>query len=88
MTINALLIALHALLAVLWVGGMAFAYMVLRPAVDAQEPAVKMTLLAAVFRRFFIWVWHAIVVLPITGYVHHVLPLQGFCRLRPATSTC
>jgi uncharacterized membrane protein len=69
MTMNAVLMALHAMGAVVWVGGMAFAYMVLRPSVDAMEPPHKMTLLAAVFRRFFIWVWHAVVVLPVTGYV-------------------
>ena len=62
------LIVLHILSAVIWVGGMVFAYMVLRPSVDEMEPAHKLSLLAAIFRRFFRWVWHAVVILPATGY--------------------
>jgi len=58
----------HAVFAVIWVGGMVFAYMVLRPAVDLFDPTVKLPLLAGVFRRFFIWVWHAVVLLPLSGY--------------------
>ena len=58
----------HAIFAVVWVGGMVFAYMVLRPSVDELDAPVKLSLLAAVFRRFFVWVWHAVVLLPLTGY--------------------
>jgi len=78
MTLNAVLIALHALAAVVWVGGMIFAYMVLRPAVDALEPPARMALLAGVFRRFFIWVWHAVVLLPVTGYILMFALYNGF----------
>lgn len=77
-TVNAVLMALHALGAVVWVGGMFFAYMVLRPSVDAMEPPHRLSLLAAVFRRFFIWVWHAVVVLPVTGYVVLFALYNGF----------
>jgi uncharacterized membrane protein len=59
----------HALFAVIWVGGMVFAYAVLRPVVGGLEPPQRLTLWNGVFRRFFIWVWHAIVLLPLTGYV-------------------
>lgn len=75
---NSVLMALHALGAVAWVGGMLFAYMVLRPSVDAMEPPHKLSLLAAVFRRFFIWVWHAVVILPVTGYVIMFSLYNGF----------
>lgn len=75
---NSLLMALHALGAVAWVGGMLFAYMVLRPSVDVMEPPHKLSLLAAVFRRFFIWVWHAVVILPVTGYVVMFSLYNGF----------
>ncbi|MDX9859771.1 MAG: CopD family protein [Rhodospirillales bacterium] len=78
MMLNAALIALHALAAAVWVGGMVFAYTVLRPSVDVMEAPHKMTLLAAVFRRFFVWVWHAVIVLPVTGYVMMFALYNGF----------
>lgn len=59
----------HALSAVIWVGGMVFAYAVLRPAAGGLEPPQRLALWNGVFRRFFIWVWHALVLLPLTGYV-------------------
>ena len=73
-----LLIILHALAAVIWVGGLIFAFTVLRPSVDEQEVPVKMTLLAAIFRRFFVWVWAAVVVLPASGYALGFLTFGGF----------
>ena len=51
-------ITLHLLAAVIWVGGMFFAYMALRPAaVQTLEPALRLPLWAATFDRFFPWVW-------------------------------
>lgn len=61
-------VALHALAAVVWVGGMFFAYHVLRPSVGALEPPVRLALWGRVFARFFPWVWGAVVILPVTGY--------------------
>ncbi len=59
---------LHLLAALIWVGGMFFAYVVLRPAaVDTLEPPQRLRLWDAVFRRFFNWVWGAIGVLLVTG---------------------
>ncbi len=52
---------LHVLSAVIWVGGMFFAYMALRPvAAKMLEPAQRLTLWAGVFGRFFPWVWTAV----------------------------
>lgn len=65
---NALAITLHGLLATIWIGGMFFAYVVLRPSVATLEPQNRLTLFAGVFKRFFPWVWMAILVLPVTGY--------------------
>lgn len=63
-----LILVLHMLSAVIWVGGMFFAYLALRPAADAVlEPQVKLRLWAAVFARFFPWIWLAIAVLLVTG---------------------
>ncbi|HEY5790155.1 MAG TPA: CopD family protein [Gammaproteobacteria bacterium] len=65
----ALALPLHLLLAVVWVGGMFFAYQVLRPVAAAQlEPPQRLPLWAGVFTRFFPWVWGAVIGLPLTGY--------------------
>ncbi len=56
-----LLLAAHILAAVFWVGGMAFAYTILRPAAGAIEPPVRLTLWRDVFGRFLPWVGLAIV---------------------------
>ncbi|MDR9440883.1 MAG: CopD family protein [Halomonas sp.] len=63
-----LAITLHVLAAVIWVGGMFFAWMILRPvAVDLLEPPQRLTLWYRVFQRFFPWVWATVVVLLVTG---------------------
>jgi uncharacterized membrane protein len=63
------LIALHLLAAVVWVGGMFFAYMALRPvAASLLEPPQRLPLWTQTFLRFFPWVWLAVVTLPVTGY--------------------
>jgi uncharacterized membrane protein len=63
------LIALHLLAAVVWVGGMFFAYMVLRPvAATLLEPPQRLPLWTQTFMRFFPWVWLAILLLTATGY--------------------
>ncbi len=65
----AIAIALHVLAAVIWVGGMFFAYVILRPvATELLEPPLRLTLWQRNFQRFFIWVWAAVVLLPVTGY--------------------
>lgn len=68
----------HAIAAVVWVGGMVFAHQVLRPAMGFLEPPQRLTLWAAVFRRFFIAVWVAIAVLLATGYHMVFAEYEGF----------
>ncbi|MEO5374627.1 MAG: CopD family protein [Alphaproteobacteria bacterium] len=63
-----LAIGLHTLAAVIWVGGMFFAHMVLRPAVGPMTPKDRLELWSRVFPRFFAWVWAAVIVLTVTGY--------------------
>lgn len=49
---------LHLLGVVVWVGGMFFAYMALRPvAATVLEPPLRLGLWAGVFGKFFPWVW-------------------------------
>ena len=62
-------LSLHLLSAVVWVGGMFFAYMALRPVAAAQlEPPLRLALWAGVFRKFFPWVFAAIAIILASGY--------------------
>jgi uncharacterized membrane protein len=74
----ALLLAVHVLAAVIWVGGMAFAYLVLRPSAGPLEPGIRLGLWRRVFGRFFPWVWASIVALLVSGYAMILLFLGGF----------
>jgi uncharacterized membrane protein len=62
-------LALHVLAITVWVGGMFFAYMVLRPTAASQlQPPQRLPLWQGVFSRFFPWVWAAIVLILASGY--------------------
>jgi uncharacterized membrane protein len=64
-----LMVALHALSAAIWVGGMFFAYVALRPAAAALLPIEQRTTLwQESFARFFPWVWGIVIVLLATGF--------------------
>lgn len=68
MTLDPLLRFLHIASVAVWVGGMFFAYVCLRPsAVEVLEPPQRLRLWRRVFARFFVWVWGAVVLLPATG---------------------
>jgi uncharacterized membrane protein len=78
-----LVTAIHLLCVVLWVGGMAFLLVTLRPSMAAIDPAARLVLQGAVFRRFFRLVWQimpmAIVsglLLLILSYSHQALPWE------------
>lgn len=73
------LYTLHVWAALIWVGGMFFAWLVLRPAVvTALEGPARMKLWAEVFRRFFLWVWLAVLILPISGIGMIQISFSGF----------
>lgn len=62
-------LALHVLAVTVWVGGMFFAYMILRPIAASQlQPPQRLPLWQAVFSRFFPWVWLAIALILVSGY--------------------
>ena len=64
-----LAILIHLLAAVIWVGGMFFAYTCLRPvAASLLDPPLRLPLWVQVFDRFFPYVWVAVIALPLTGY--------------------
>lgn len=59
---------LHLYGVVVWVGGMFFAYMVLRPvAADLLQPPERLRVWNAVFARFFNWVWLAVGAILLSG---------------------
>ena len=59
----------HLLGAIVWVGGMFFAHMALRPAAAELLPtAARLPLLKGVLDRFFRWIWMAIVAILVSGY--------------------
>jgi uncharacterized membrane protein len=62
------LLALHILCAVLWVGGMFFAYVVLRPSLAVLDPPQRLLLHTQIFRRFFLVVWHVMPLLLLSGF--------------------
>lgn len=71
-------ISLHMLAAVVWVGGMFFAYMALRPAALELEPPVRLALWSRAFAKFFPWVWVCIFILPLSGYWMILVNFDGF----------
>jgi uncharacterized membrane protein len=74
-------LAVHILAALFWVGGMAFAYMVLRPAAGPLEPPARLKLWRGVFERFLPWVGIGIALLLISGYGMVFLVFGGFANL-------
>ena len=52
----------------IWVGGMFFALVVLRPSLAVLPPADRIALHLQVFRKFFLVIWHAMPIVLLTGY--------------------
>ena len=67
--LNAIAASIHLLAAVIWIGGMFFAVYVLRLAAGPMEPADRVPLWQRSFAKFFPWVWMAVILLPLTGYM-------------------
>lgn len=60
---------LHLAAAMVWLGGMAFMLLALRPSLPLVEaPPQRLPLLAAVLRRFFVLVWAAVATLLLSGF--------------------
>ncbi|ADJ64165.1 MULTISPECIES: CopD family protein [Herbaspirillum] len=65
----------HLLGLTIWVGGMFFAHMALRPALAVLHPEQRLTLMAAVLASFFVWVWIAIAL--VLGSGLHMMAMLG-----------
>ena len=75
---NAFANLVHMLAAIVWVGGMFFAYVALRPASGALEPPARLGLWARTFANFFPWVWASIVILLASGFWMILVDFGGF----------
>ncbi len=64
------LMPIHQVAAIIWIGGMFFAHMALRPAaLTTLEPPQRLPLFATVFQHFFRWVWISVIALLVTGFI-------------------
>ncbi len=80
-------ISLHLLAAVIWVGGMFFAYMALRPvAAKLLEPPQRLPLWTQSFDRFFPWVWLSVIILYVSGF-WMIDSVGGFANIKPYIHT-
>jgi uncharacterized membrane protein len=69
-------IVLHILFVVIWVGGMFFAYMFLRPVAGTLlEPPIRLQVWSQIFKRFFVWIWIAVILIPVSG--HAMIMMTG-----------
>ncbi|CDW93972.1 MULTISPECIES: CopD family protein [unclassified Thiomonas] len=67
---TALLVFLHLVAAVIWMGGMAFILFAMRPAAFALlQPPVRPQFILATLQRFFPLVWISIAVILISGLI-------------------
>jgi uncharacterized membrane protein len=70
MKLQALMLFLHIASVTVWVGGMFFAYLCLRPAAaELLDPPQRLRLWRAVFARFFFWVWRAVALIALSGLI-------------------
>jgi len=66
----------HVFGVTVWVGGMFFAYLALRPAAATLDPPHRLPLWQGTLRRFFNWVWAAVALIFASG-IWMVLLLGG-----------
>ncbi|WP_297369202.1 hypothetical protein [Acidocella sp.] len=85
MSLLSLLLSLHLIAAISWIGGVFLIDLFLVPALRRHiaEPAVRLTLVHGLFRVFFGWVWLAGAVLLVTGFIM-IFRLGGFGVLNEA----
>ncbi len=72
-----LLLLLHALSAVVWVGGMFFAHQMVRPSVASIDAPERLSLWRRIFQKFFTWVWICVVLLLLSGFAMQGIGIDG-----------
>lgn len=74
-------LAVHLLAMTVWVGGMAYTLMVLRPAMTVLDPTMRRSLHGQTGKRFFLLVWHAMPLMLLTGWAMIFGVYGGFAHL-------
>ncbi len=78
----AIAVTLHLLGVIVWVGGMFFAHMVLRGALNkVLEPQDRLPLMLKVFDGFFPWVWVSVILVLASGYWMLFIAYEAETRL-------
>ena len=81
---NLLAQGLHAIAATLWIGGIFFAFMALRPAAqEILQPRERLRLWRTAYQKFFRLVWVLISILIATGYYQLFFRFGGFANSQP-----
>ena len=81
---NLLAQGLHAIAATLWIGGIFFALVALRPAAqELLQPDERLRLWRETYRNFFRLVWVLISILIATGYYQLFFRFGGFANSQP-----
>ncbi|HTZ71102.1 MAG TPA: CopD family protein [Acetobacteraceae bacterium] len=75
------LLAIHLLSAVIWVGGMFYAVVVLRPALNFLEAAPRLQMHIQTLNRFFRIVWHVMPMMLLSGWAMVFMAWGGFASL-------
>ena len=76
-----LALTFHILAATIWIGGMFFAHVVLRPSAGPLDLPTRLALWERVLGRFFMWVWLSIAALLLSGFAMVFIGYGGFAVL-------
>jgi uncharacterized membrane protein len=68
MEIKGILLSLHLMAAVVWIGGVFFMTIIMRAVVSDFDAPERIKVMSRVFKYFFQWVWVAIAIILITGF--------------------
>jgi len=79
-TLWGLVLAVHLIAMAAWVGGMVYALVVVRKALSVLDSAPRMQVHLITLKRFFLVVWHAVVLSILTGYAM-IWDYGGFAHL-------
>ena len=76
-----ILLAVHLLSAVIWVGGMFYAVVILRPGLAVLDAGPRLQLHMVTLKKFFFYVWHVMPLMILTGWAMVFLAWGGFGAL-------
>lgn len=68
LTIRGVLVSLHVIAAVIWVGGIFFMQVIMRKVTSDLEGPQRQAIMSKVFTFFFQWVWVAVITILVTGF--------------------